>query len=234
MMMRTLLTAIALCAVSATVSAQSNEIPMPKRHYINLAYANQKLEFEAFNGIPAHSLKSDHGTAIEFGTTYFFNGRKPVADMIRFGLDWSYADLQYAAYKIDVPDIHGDEIVVNTETGHFANIGMQVGPSVTFSPVKYLNAKAYIHYAPSVTGYAPVELEDIKFGYTGYITGGLQVSYRFVTLGFELRGGNTKLSTLDDEVLDEAEEFNGNVSDFIGPKVKTKLSGARFILGFRF
>lgn len=236
-MKRSLLAAALLCAFSATVSAQDNGIPVPKKHYINLAFASQQLKFDAFGDVPSQSLKSREGGALEFGTTYFFNARKPVADMIRFGLDWSYADLSYASFDIDVPHYTPDSdlVTVSTGKGHFANIGMQIGPSVTFSPMKYLNAKAYIRYAPSVAGYAPEELEDIKFGYAGYVTGGVQVSYRFVTLGIELRGGSAKLSSLDEDALENT-EYGGldDVDDFLGPKVKAKLPGTRFVLGFRF
>ena len=76
------------------------------------------------------------------------------------------------------------------------------------------------------------------------MTGGLQVSFKFVTLGVEMRGATAKLSTVnpksitiggvDFEDIEDVDDIDINTDDLFGPKVNTKLPGVRFILGFRF
>ncbi len=229
-MKRILLTAVALFAFSAGAFAQHDEIRIPKRHYINLAHANQKIEFDASERFPAETFRSDYGAAAEFGSTYFFNGKRPVMNnTMRFGLDWSYADLQYASFRFGRGHAERE--------GHFANIGMQIGPSVTVTPVHPLHIRAYVHYAPSVAGFSPSDFEDMKFGYAGYVTGGVQCSYRFVTLGVEIRSGRGKLWSVDEDALEEILDDDGShldADDLVGPKTHAKLSGLRLVLGFRF
>lgn len=208
---------------AGAASAQTAEFKAPKRHYINLAYATQQLKFDPFTigdyTTEPVSVKSDQAFAAEFGTTYFFNGKKPIAGMVRIGLDWSYLDVQYASFKADEAD------------AHFVNIGMQVGPSVTVTPVQNLHLKAYVHYAPSAAAFSPEGFDNIKFGYAGYVTGGVQASYRFITLGVEMRAGWSKMNmvTVDPESVIEG----GTIYDK-DVKVKTKLPSTRFIVGFRF
>ncbi len=195
-------------------------INIPKRRYINLSYVDQRVKFGAEDG-----MKSDYGAAFEWGRTFFFNGKRPVAGLIRFGLDWSWVDLQYAAYTVDDP---GENDNPDKQTAHFANLGMQLGPSITVTPIKNLNVKIYGHYAPSAAGFSPDSFDDFKLGYVGYMTGGLHLSYRFITLGVELRRGTAKFSSFN---TGEHEDFE---DDFVGPKVRTELPGTRFTLGFRF
>ena len=139
--MKKIFTMLALLAFAAGVSAQE----VPNHRYINLFYANQKLDFGAYGSVEPQTLKSDYSMGIEFGNTYFFNGKRPTLGMLRFGLDFSYADLQYASYKIKGVDEFDIPIELD---GHFVNFGMQVGPSVTVTPLDWLNARVYVHYAP--------------------------------------------------------------------------------------
>ena len=218
--MKKLVTLFAFAAIIAgAVSAQ--DVTIPKRNYINLAFATQELK-PAEDGFDGDGLKSDMGLAAEFGRTFFFNGRKPIAGMVRIGIDWSYLDLQYASFKQEF----GDESI----DSHFANIGMQFGPSVTVTPFEKLNLKAYIRYAPSFAAFSPESWDNVKFGYAGYITGGVQASYRFITLGVELRSCKAKMSNINIEDIEEIEDLG----DISGPKVKVKLPSTRFIVGFRF
>ncbi len=136
--------------------------------------------------------------------------------MIRFGLDFSYLDLQYASFAVEDFDENDDAL--------FANLGMQIGPSITVTPIRHLHAKAYAHYAPSVAVYAPYgDFDDLLGGYAGYITGGVQLSYRFLTLGVELRSGQVDASWL----------FGGD-EDLLDDSTRVKLPGTRVIFGFRF
>ena len=48
-------------------------------------------------------MKSDFGAAIVWGKTYYLH-KKPLAGMIKFGIDWSWMDLNYAQYKLETYD----------------------------------------------------------------------------------------------------------------------------------
>ncbi len=213
---------------------------IPKRTYINLAYVTQSLKFDAYGDNAAQELKSNQGFALEWGKTFFFNAKRPVAKMIRFGLDWSWMDVQYASFKIKGVDEDDRPLEFDS---HFINFGMQIGPSVTVTPMKWLNIKAYVHYAPSSVGFSPSDFSNIKFGYAGYVTGGLQASFKCVTLGIEMRSATAKFSTINmdalnnieiDEDSEEMPNTDDILDDIMGPKVTTKLPGVRFTVGFRF
>jgi hypothetical protein len=218
----------------------------PPNGYINLAWATQKIQYPGED-----ATKTNEGFSLEFGNTFFFNGRRPVhtaAGDIRFGLDWSYLDLTYATYdKLqDNPDL-------KVEKSHFANIGMQIGPSVTYTPIRKLNIKLYGHYAPSYAAFTLNGFDAVTHGYAGYVTGGLQVSYMFLTLGVEMRSATAQLATINEDSFNINPNIDpenlpdpGNLPDINdledsltlkfnkGSKSKVKLPGTRFTLGFRF
>lgn len=70
--------------------------------------------------------------------------------MIRFGLDATWFDLNYTNYKLEYrwEDNYDEEEEPETSNFHQAEIGMQVGPSVTVNPVGKLNVNAYFRFAP--------------------------------------------------------------------------------------
>jgi hypothetical protein len=209
-------------AQAAAETPKTRYVPTytPPNGYINLSLATQKIEYPG-----ELAYKSKNGYSLEFGNTFFFNGRRPVhtsAGDIRFGLDWSFLDLTYATYEIEDPD------GLESMKSHFANVGMQIGPSVTFTPLDRLNVKLYGHYAPSFAAFTLYGFDEVTYGYAGYLTGGLNVSYSFVSLGVEVRGATTKLDKIDVESAGE-EDWT-----FDPEKATVKLPGMRFTLGFRF
>ncbi len=210
----------------------------PKDNYINISWVNQKIDHPQMDS----PVKSKEGGAIEFGRTFFFNRNQPVLTSIgaiRFGADLSYMDATYATFEFRGEEDH-------KVTSHFANIGMQMGPSITLTPTKKVNIKLYGHYAPSIAALFTTDkgFEELSTGYAGYITGGLQASYKFITLGVELRGSTAKLSTISEDNLNVDEEdstydpesgtANIDWSLNSGEKVKVKLPGMRITFGFRF
>ena len=223
---RLLLVAIA-AGFAATASAQeaSNQkwsSPKPPKRYINIAYDWQKIDSKDAVG---DNQKSEWGAGMEFGTTYFLHP-KPIVGMIRIGLDFTYLDLQYNNYREEV----AGKVLSRS---HFTSIGMQLGPSVTVSPIPRLHAKAYLRYSPTFSGYFSKTyatggfLEDtFTFfgGYGSYITTGLSASYSVATIGVEWRWGGGNLHKLD--VDGEA--------DITTEKVKVKFPSTRLFVGFRF
>ncbi len=209
-----------LALFAAGFASAQEQSKAPNRHYINFAFAFQEVNFETFTdkaGLRDH--KMDWAVAAEFGSTFFMH-KKPIAGLLRIGLDFSYLDVQYGQIKPDGINYEQDS--------HFANIGMQVGPSLTITPIRAINLKGYVHYAPSFAAYAPGSWETVYGGYAGYITGGVQLSLSAFTFGIEMRSAkaNFKEVRTDNKSVESGEIF--------GDKDKTELPSTRFIFGFRF
>ena len=129
--------------VKETEAAESNRaIWKDRSKYFNLNYVNQKLspDIDGWDKLGGGELKSDFGAAIVWGKTYYLH-KKPLAGMIKFGIDWSWMDLNYAQYKLETYDYDTDELY--SEKAHQLEYGMQIGPSVTINPVHHLKVSAY-------------------------------------------------------------------------------------------
>ncbi len=214
-----------LLAAFATVTASAEDGYIPPRKYFNIGYVQQDVQIQ-FDGEYQDVDGYEWGASLERGRTYFFNKKSPILGMVRIGLDWSYIDLQYASYKTPIGD--GESF-----NSHFANIGMQVGPSVTVTPLKGLNIKVYGHYAPSFAAFGDEKFENILGGYAGHLTAGIHASFKVLTLGVELRNCKAQLSEVktDEGAIDGDLE---SVGDLFGEKHNVKLPATRFIVGFRF
>lgn len=60
----------------------------------NLSYSFQKMDCDLYQS----TLKPDYAFGFAMGQTFYLH-KKPIANMIRFGLDWSYIDLNIAQYS---------------------------------------------------------------------------------------------------------------------------------------
>ena len=132
MMSKTWLIAAAWLLTSVAASAQEPEAWRPK--YVNLSFVSQKLDFGE-----DEKLKSRFGAAFTTGRSYYLH-KKPVAGMIRFGIDATWIDLSYANYSREETYDDGYGTEIEKLTAHQAEIGMQVGPSVTVRPLRKLQA----------------------------------------------------------------------------------------------
>ena len=97
--------------VKETEAAESNRaIWKDRSKYFNLNYVNQKLspDIDGWDKLGGGELKSDFGAAIVWGKTYYLH-KKPLAGMIKFGIDWSWMDLNYAQYKLETYDYDTDD-----------------------------------------------------------------------------------------------------------------------------
>lgn len=208
---------VAFVSVSASVSAQ--EYKRPPKRYVNFGYlTSQEMTFD--NEVLSNlNAKADWGASFEAGTTYFLH-KKPILGLIRIGLDYTYFDLQYAQWKYVIED---EEVPV-----HFGEIGMQLGPSITVSPLKWVHLKAYGRYAATFSGFGDESLESLYGGYAGLMNYGISASLKTFTFGIETRSGTGKFQEIK---TDEEEIFGGEV---IGDKEKVKLPSTRIYFGFRF
>ena len=213
----TLLTIFAFSEVSAQEYS-------PRKRYINLSYSSYDLKLD-----DSSPLKSNFGAAFTVGKTYFLH-KKPVAGMLRFGIDATWFDANYANYEVEYPyDEEYDEI--EKTNYHQVELGMQVGPSITISPLKKLNIQGYFRYAPSFSAlYAD---EGVYGNYASLFVTGARVTYRFIGLGVEYRFGNSNYKEIggDDE---DGEENMEDMEEYTPTKLKANLSGLRAYITFRF
>ena len=114
MMSKTWLIAAAWLLTSFAASAQEPEAWRPK--YVNLSFVSQKLDFGE-----GEKLKSRFGAAFTTGRSYYLH-KKPVAGMIRFGIDATWIDLSYANYSREETYDDGYGTEIEKLTAHQAEI----------------------------------------------------------------------------------------------------------------
>ena len=210
---------VLLLFATGVFAQEDTERITPKRNYVNLAYVHQKNTFNR-GALPPESLKSWFGVAAELGVTYFINEKNPASDMLYFGIDLSYLDMQFNSFKVEDTAVGLDK---RDRYTNFLNLGIQLGPSLTIMPRERFSANLFVHYAPSVAFYALPSYDYIYYGYAGYITLGAKVTFRYVSLGVETRYTETKLSY-----------SGGNIEIKRTNPLAMKIPNTRIILGFRF
>ena len=89
---------LALLCWSSMVSAQENNNRLRKK-YRNLSFVKQEFEPASYFGMD-QTLKSNFGAAFTVGRTFYLH-KKPIAGLIRFGLDATWFDLNYTNYKLE-------------------------------------------------------------------------------------------------------------------------------------
>ena len=159
--------------------------------------------------------------------------------MIKFGLDFTWLDINYAKSTLESYD--GEVGETYTSDVHQAEIGMQVGPSVTINPVHHLKVGGYFRVTPS---YSMLYMDDtFHHHYVTMLNAGCMVAWKVISLGVEWRWGSATYdgltfdeSAFDDESFgDEGDPSMGDVMDNLSaPERKLKTSSVRFYVGFRF
>ena len=209
--------------------------------YRNIAFVKQSLQEQDETGEKWHS---DYAFALTMGRTYYLH-RKPILNMIKFGIDWTYLDINYANYgKIknydfdnndypleSYPDEQEDDINIGRHQFEYA---MQVGPSVTVNPIDHLKINAYFRYAPSFSG---ILIDDeFSCNYASFFVTGAAISYKVISVGIESRWGKTKYKnfSIDDFNEEDMDVDNPEWNDVISKsKRKFKTNSVRFYISFR-
>ena len=158
----------------------------------------------------------------------------------KFGIDWSWMDLNYAQYKLETYDYDTDELY--SEKAHQLEYGMQIGPSVTINPVHHLKVSAYFRVTPS---YSMMYLNDEFYHhYATFCNTGFAVAWKVLSVGCEWRWGKASYDglglNLDDLEGDYSDgDFSGDIpsaddvlTDLQDLKLKTK--SFRVYFSFRF
>ena len=219
-MKKFLLLIVTLFVGLTNVSAQDMEqlesdiIWKDRANYFNLAFVSQTLgTAEGFE----YKMKSDWGASISSGKTFYLH-KEPIAKMIKFGLDWTWFDLNGAGYSISSYD---DYDGIYESKMYQAEIGMQVGPSITVNPVDELKISAYFRVTPCYSAVYNPEDASIFGSYSTFMNVGASVAWRVISMGVEYRGGTAKYKDLSGY---EDDEMN----------LKFATSGVRVYIGFRF
>lgn len=212
--MKKLLLIFSLFSLCASAFGQQKELKKELRPaYLNLSYSIQHLDLG-----DGDKLDANYGAAFTVGRSFYLNKNKPLARMIRFGIDATWLDLNYANYS-QTYQYEGHE---ETSQMHQAEIGMQVGPSIHIAPVRRLNAHLYFRYAPT---FGAIYSEDTFGGnYASFFVTGISVNYGAIGVGAERRWGSCKYK-----------EFGGGDSeegDSSASRLKT--AGMRVYITFRF
>lgn len=205
--------------IVAQATAQESKL---RKKYRNLSFSTIEMK----QG-DAPSLKSNYGAAFTTGRTYFVH-KKPIAGMIRFGVDATWFDINYNNYKVEYRYSDQGESKSEVSSFHQADIGVQVGPSITVNPISKLNVHGYFRYAPSFS--ALYDGDSFRGGYASYFVGGGAVSYGVIGLGVEARFGGCNYKTFGGGE-DEDKGYDAEPTTTIS---KSKFSGMRVYLTFRF
>ena len=148
--------------VNDTKKQQQQDRVWRRNKYRNIAFVKQSLQEQGGMG---QKWDSDYAFALTMGRTYYLH-RKPILNLIKVGIDWTYFDLNYANYgKISNYALEGDGTPVDPnpdypyEQEEEMNIGrhqfeysMHKGPSITVNPIDHLKVNAYFRYAPTFSG----------------------------------------------------------------------------------
>lgn len=221
-----------------------NESIWKKRSkYFQFGYMNQTLNNQ---DIPDLKWKSDFGVSLSFGRTFYLH-RKPLFNMLKFGLDATWMDISYAKYSQPegwgkepfgpseqfYPDEDGEDIDLGV---HQVELGLHVGPSITLNPVSHLKVSGYFHFIPS--GSIIIMNDEANASYVSNFAIGGAIAYKAVSLGIESRWGKAKYNSfsVDEDAIDTdnvEEDFNLD-NALVSGKNRMKTKSVRFYLTFRF
>lgn len=207
-----------------------------RKKYFHFGYMNQTLTHQDFPGL---EWKSDFGFSMGMGRTYYLH-KKPLFNMMKFGLDATWLDISYAKYsqpKGWEEPFESTELDDEEDLGtHQVEIGLHIGPSVTINPVDHLKLSGYFHFVPS--GSVIILNDEANASYVSNFAVGAAISYKVISLGIESRWGKAKYNSfsVDEEGADfEDVEGDFNVDDvLVTGKNRMKTKSLRFYLTFRF
>lgn len=235
---------------------QSNIDEVDKeRHYKKVWNRKKYLKV----GLDLSDIKRSDGTPmtwdtqfaafIQMGKTVYFHP-KPIAGMIKIGLDYSFLNLGYAKLKLkssgsetinsgsssgNDDDGFGDIVADDPSNGslldginlgmHKFEYGLHVGPSISINPWNHIIIAAYFHAMPMFSGI--VENKKFSYGFGCAMTAGASVSYKLISVGVEGIWDSIKYHQT-------SFEENDNDNPIKSKKFKLKQAGPRVYVAFRF
>lgn len=171
-----------------------------RKKFINLSFTNAIISQDN-----VQDLKSNYGVAFAIGRTYFLH--KPISDMLCFGIDAIWFDINYSNYNIE----HITYWNIDKYKYHQGEISIHVGPSITFEPIKKMVIHAYFRYTPTFAVLYTGDNETCYGNYASLWVVGGNVSYGVIGLGIESRFGNANYKPLSSS---NGENINSSLSSF--------------------
>ncbi len=229
-----------------TQENEQRRIWQDRAKYFNIYYVNQSLTQKDIDG----TWRNDFGVALAMGKTFYLH-KKPILGMIKFGIDWTYFDLNYSKYTDEWGFFNGsyednyhdnywyDYEGMESEDVHQAEIGMGIGLSVTVNPYDELKIAGHFRVIPTYSMlYAA---EDFSSSYGTFFSLGASIAWKAISLGVEARWGTAKYDSvfnLDD--IEDIDYDNVDDTDFdilsgnYDGSSKWKTSSVRFYISFRY
>lgn len=171
-MKKTLLVIMAVLCGLTVMAQNESEIKTRRPKYFNIGYVlQQDVTLET-----GEVIKPEFGATLNRGRTYFFH-KKPIAKFLNIGIDATWIDLNYAMYK-----------PFTETTLHQAEIGVQVGPSITLTPAKRLQLHLYGRFAPTFA--LRYDGDVVGGNYASMFVAGGNLSFGFFGIGAEYRKSN--------------------------------------------
>lgn len=212
-MKKIILCGLAAVMMLATVSVSAQGNAWNRKKYLNIGYVMQNIDGGD------SQLKSDMGLSLSWGKQYYLHS-KPLAKMIKFGLDWSWVDLNYASFSSEALNYDDEPVSIGLKQIEYA---MQVGPSITINPYHDIKISAYFRVSPSFSlQLSKGDGTDIGYNYVTFMNAGASFAWRILSVGVEYRWGNTKYKSID----------FGNLA--ITQSDKLKVGTTRIYFGLRF
>lgn len=224
-----------------------------RKKYLKLGLSNPSIE--RTDG-EAMAWKTDFAVFLQMGRTAYLHS-KPVWGMVKFGIDYGFADISYAKLKLKtvgsgegstfIPGTSGgsnpdgfDEIVSDEPSGSVASLmgidlgmhkfeyGLHVGPSISVNPWKGLIVTGYFHAMPTMSGI--LENDKFSYGFGCAMAAGGSISYKAISIGVEGLWSTIKYkqASFDDE------DSDGEGSVFDTEDFKLKQKGPRFYIALKF
>ena len=244
---------------TARTQTEYNNAIWKRKKHISISFSTQNME-DADNPLNM-KYKSQSGFNLDWGKTFYLH-KKPIANLMMIGLDWSWINLSFAKYKsgsgIHFNSLAGDysdyddddygydydDLIDDIDLGVYSlSAGMSIGPSFTFAPfyntgkgLQHLLAQTYFHVTPSYTCIIMTEDGETEayHGYTTYFNWGINVSYKFISIGYEYRWGKSRFNQMsldfDDDEKDDQETNYTNENE----KQKIKFGSSAFYIRFNF
>lgn len=171
-----------------------------RKKFINLSFTNATMSQDN-----VQDLKSNYGAAFIVGRTFYLH--KPIGNMLRFGIDATWFDINYTNYDIE----HITFWETNKYQYHQGEVSMHVGPSITFEPIKKFTVHAYFQYAPTFAAIYTGDNETFYGNYASLWVAGGSISYGVIGLGIESRFGKTNYKPLGSS---NSKNINSSLSGF--------------------
>lgn len=192
-----------------------------QKKIFNIGFMNQTLK----NVDIDEKLESKSAFFLQMGRTISLH-KKPIANVLKIGLDW-VTDISYASYeKIDedyIEDEFGDDYFddeyYEDEEGdilgdlfgmdlgrHQLSVGLGIGPSITYAPfankrssIAHLKINTYFRFTPSFSAIIFSNDDETEFNnaFCLYKNWGIGLQWKALYAGFETRWGEAKYKMTD-------------------------------------